>query len=105
MDRMMTLRIVEHRTPIFLAGAASMAAAVDALVKLDGRCKTCISSTPPVVATIAGPKAWSDPFVTRIADWLETSTVVTPPSMIRSLIPRQGDWIKISLGTRSDRLD
>ena len=101
----MTLRIVEHRTPIYLAGAASMGAAVDALVRLDGRCKTCISSTPPVVATIAGPKEWSDPFVTRIASWLETTAVVTPPSMIRSLIPRQGEWIKVGLGNRSDRLD
>lgn len=101
----MTLGIVEHRTPIYLAGAASMAAAVDALVRLDGRCKTCISSTPPAVATIAGPKEWSDPFVTRIADWLETTAIVTPPSMLRSLIPRQGEWIKIGLGQRSDRLD
>ena len=30
-----------------------MPTAVDALVRLDGVCKTCMSSTPPVVATLA----------------------------------------------------
>src|SRR4051794_26858518 len=101
----MSLRITQHRSPIFLAGAASMDAVADTLWRLDGTCKTCISSTSPVVATLAGPKTWSDPFVTRIAQWLESSAIVTPPSMISSLFPKRGEWIKVSLGSRSDRLD
>ncbi len=79
--------------------------AVDELWRLDGSCKTCISSRSPVVATLAGPKGWNDPFVTRIASWLESSAIVTPPSMIRSLFPKPGEWIKVNIGKRSDRLD
>ena len=101
----MTLQITHDQTPIYLAGAASMAAAVDALWRLDGSCKTCISSRSPVVATLAGPKGWSDPFVERIAGWLETSAVVTPPSKVSSLFPKRGEWIKVNLGKRSDRLE
>jgi hypothetical protein len=58
-----------------------------------------------VVATLAGPKEWNDSFVTRIAGLLESTAIVTPPSMIRSLFPKRGEWIKINISKRSDRLD
>jgi len=105
MDEMMTATKTRYRSPIYLAGAASTPAAVDALFGLDGACETCISSTPPVVATLASPKGWNDQFAERFAALLGASTIVTPPSLSRSLFPRRSEWIKVNLGKRSDRLD
>lgn len=82
-----------------------MTVAVDALFRLDGVCKTCINSTPPVVATLSSPRGWHDQFVERFAALLGASAIATPPSLARSLFPKTGEWIKVNLGKRSDRLD
>jgi hypothetical protein len=105
MDEKMTATNTHYRSPIYLAGATSMSAAVDALFRLDGACMTCISSTPPVVATLAPPNGWNDQFVERFAALLGASAITTPPSLARSLFPRRSEWIKVNISKRSDRLD
>jgi len=98
-----------YRSPLFIAGGNSAAGAIDALFALDEPCGTCISSTPPTIATLHAPRGWDDPVLpllqSRLSDAHGGATIALPPSAVSALIPRPGEWITVDVSSRGARLE
>lgn len=98
-----------HQVSLYIAGSESAAGAIEAIFALDEPCGTCIVSTPPTVATLAGSRGWRDPVLPLLQGRLDRAhggaIVARPPAFLRGLAPRPGEWIRIDVSSRGERLD
>lgn len=95
-------------TSLFIGGANQPELAIDALLEIDEPCGVCLISSPPAMATLAGPRGWHDRARRRLVERLSRAhgeiRHVTPPSILTGVRPLSADWIEIDLGGRGDRL-
>ncbi len=91
-------------TPLFVAGAASPVAAINALFRIDEACSSCLTDAPPIIATLHDDDPAAERLRSPLSNRGRPATIVTPPGRLRLFVPRPGSLILVDLSRRGSRL-